>query len=110
MNEHLSNKELKKMYKDYFNKGQVSLLSKLAFSNEKIAHAKGCYISTESGLNIFDMTSGFGTQNLGYNNDEIISVRKEFIESKRAQSTIESSLNDLIFLTASSTIIKESTG
>ncbi len=83
MNEHLSNKELKKMYKDYFNKGQVSLLSKLAFSNEKIAHAKGCYISTESGLNIFDMTSGFGTQNLGYNNDEIISVRKEFIESNK---------------------------
>ena len=34
LNIHLA-KELKKMYKDYFNKGQVSLLSKLAFQMKK---------------------------------------------------------------------------
>lgn len=83
---HLNNltiKEIKKFYKDYFNKGQVSLLEKFTFSNEKIAYAKGCYITTESGSKLFDMTSGFGTQNLGYNNDEILLIRKDFIHKNK---------------------------
>ena len=75
--------EIKELYKNYFNKSQVSLLGKLTFSNEKITQAKGCYITTESGYKLFDMTSGFGTQNLGYNNDEILSTRKEFIDNNK---------------------------
>lgn len=75
--------KIKQLYKNYFNKGQVSLLGKLTFSNEKITQAKGCYITTESGNKLFDMTSGFGTQNLGYNNDEILSTRKDFIDNNK---------------------------
>ena len=50
---------------------------------KKFTQAKGCYFTTESGNKLFDMTSGFGTQNLGYNNDEILSTRKDFIDNNK---------------------------
>ena len=75
-----SNNEIKNLYKQFFNIGQVGLLDKFAFSQETITKAKGCYLYTESGKEILDMTSGFGTQNLGYNNSEII--KKELILQK----------------------------
>ncbi len=80
--ENLSIKDIKKLYKKYFNSGQVSLLSKLSFSNETILRAKGCYLFTKNGEKIFDMTSGFGTQNLGYNDKEIANARIEFIKNE----------------------------
>ena len=55
--ENLSIKDIKTLQK-YFNSGQVSLLSKLSFSNETILRAKGCYLFTKNGEKIFDMTSG----------------------------------------------------
>ena len=76
-----SNNEIKNLYKQFFNIGQVGLLDKFAFSEEKITKAKGCYLYTESGHEILDMTSGFGTQNLGYNNSKIIQERIDFVKS-----------------------------
>ena len=76
-----SNNEIKNLYKQFFNIGQVGLLDKFAFSQETITKAKGCYLYTESGKEILDMTSGFGTQNLGYNNSEIIQERIDFVKN-----------------------------
>ena len=76
-----SNNEIKNLYKQFFNIGQVGLLDKFAFSQETITKAKGCYLYTESGKEILDMTSGFGTQNLGYNNSEIIQERIDFAKN-----------------------------
>ena len=70
-----SNENIKNLYKEFFNAGQVGLLNKFEFSKEKIVSAKGCLLFTESGKEILDLTSGFGTQNLGYNNTEIINER-----------------------------------
>ena len=39
------------------------------------------YFYTESGKEILDLTSGFGTQNLGYNNDEIVNERIAFAKN-----------------------------
>ena len=78
MNKDKSNKEIKELYKNYFNIGQVGLLDKFEFSKEKISKAKGCYLFTKSGEKILDLTSGFGTQNLGYNHPEITKARIEF--------------------------------
>lgn len=78
-----SNKEIKNLYKQFFNIGQVGLLDKFAFSEETITKAKGCYLYTESGQEILDMTSGFGTQNLGYNNSEIIQERIDFVKNDK---------------------------
>lgn len=78
MKSNKSNKEIKSLYKNYFNIGQVGLLEKFEFSKEKIEKAKGCYLFTESGEKILDLTSGFGTQNLGYNHPEVIKTRIEF--------------------------------
>ena len=74
-----SHKEIKELYKNYFNIGQVGLLDKFDFSKEKIIKAKGCYLYTSSGEKILDITSGFGTQNLGYNHPDIVKERVEFI-------------------------------
>lgn len=76
-----SNNEIKNLYKQFFNIGQVGLLDKFAFSEETITKAKGCYLYTESGREILDLTSGFGTQNLGYNNSEIIQERIDFVKN-----------------------------
>ena len=70
-----SNEDVKNLYKNFLNIGQVGLLDKFEFSEDKIVQAKKCTSYTESGKEILDLTSGFGTQNLGYNNDEIISER-----------------------------------
>jgi len=77
-NKDIPNKEIKELYKKYFNIGQVGLLDKFEFSEEKIVKAKGSYIYTSNGEKILDITSGFGTQNLGYNHPEIIKERIEF--------------------------------
>ena len=77
-NNNLPNEEIKELYKKYFNIGQVGLLDKFEFSKEKIVKAKGSYIYTSNGEKILDITSGFGTQNLGYNHPEIIKERIEF--------------------------------
>ena len=73
--------EIKNLYKLFFNSGQVGLLDKFEFSNEKISKAKGCYLFTESGKKILDITSGFGTQNLGYNNQDIVNTRINYISN-----------------------------
>ncbi|MAV04668.1 MAG: hypothetical protein CMC31_03310 [Flavobacteriaceae bacterium] len=73
-----SNKDVKYLYKNFLNIGQVGLLDKFDFSEDKIVQAKKCTLYTESGREILDLTSGFGTQNLGYNNDKIISERIAF--------------------------------
>ena len=73
-----SNKEIKDLYKNYFNIGQVGLLDKFEFSKEKVLRAQGSFIYTESGEKILDLTSGFGTQNLGYNHPSILKERIEF--------------------------------
>ena len=73
-----SNKEIKDLYKNYFNIGQVGLLDKFEFSKENIVKAKDCYIYTESGKKVLDLTSGFGTQNLGYNHDKIVEERLNY--------------------------------
>ena len=74
-----SNKEIKELYKNFFNIGQVGLLDKFEFSQEKVVRAQGCFIFTESGEKILDLTSGFGTQNLGYNHPDIIQERIDFV-------------------------------
>ena len=76
-----SNENIKNLYKEFFNAGQVGLLNKFEFSKEKIVTAKGCLLFTESGKEILDLTSGFGTQNLGYNNTEIINERINFVKN-----------------------------
>ena len=81
--ENLDIDQIKKYYKDFFNSGQVSLLSKFSFSKEIITSALGCYIFTKSGKKIFDMTSGFGTQNLGYNNPTINEIRIQYLKDNR---------------------------
>ena len=67
-----SNKEIKELYKNFFNIGQVGLLDKFEFSKEKVLRAQGSFIYTESGEKILDLTSGFGTQNLGYNHQKML--------------------------------------
>ncbi len=74
-----SNKEIKELYKNFFNIGQVGLLDKFEFSQEKVVRAQGCFIFTESGEKILDLTSGFVTQNLGYNHPDIIQERIDFV-------------------------------
>jgi len=78
----LTLKDIKKMYKDYFNYGQVGLLDKFSFAKEEIIKAKGVYLESSSGKKILDATSGFGTQNLGYNHNEIVKARVDFIEKE----------------------------
>ena len=69
------------MYKDYFNYGQVGLLDKFSFAKEEIIKAKGVYLESSSGKNI-RCNFGFGTQNLGYNHNEIVKARVDFIENE----------------------------
>lgn len=76
-----SNEEVKNLYKNFLNIGQVGLLDKFDFSGDKIVKAKKCTLYTESGKEILDLTSGFGTQNLGYNNDEIVDERIAFAKN-----------------------------
>ena len=47
-----SNENIKNLYKEFFNAGQVGLLNKFEFSKEKIVSAKGCLLFTESGKEI----------------------------------------------------------
>ena len=76
-----SNEEVKNLYKNFLNIGQVGLLDKFDFSEDRIIKAKKCTLYTESGKEILDLTSGFGTQNLGYNNDEIVNERIAFAKN-----------------------------
>ena len=46
-----SNENIKNLYKEFFNAGQVGLLNKFEFSKEKIVSAKGCLLFTESERN-----------------------------------------------------------
>ena len=48
-NNDIPNKEIKELYKNHFNIGQVGLLDKFEFSKEKIVKAKGSFIYTSNG-------------------------------------------------------------
>lgn len=83
--EKLAARQVHKLYREYVNRSQVSLMTSFGFGQELVDHAEGCWIHTSDGRQILDFTGGVGVLNHGHNHPRILAVRKKFQEQRRME-------------------------
>jgi acetylornithine/succinyldiaminopimelate/putrescine aminotransferase len=76
-------KEVRKMWADHLNPGQLHFLSLLGFDRVLIEKAEGPYYIDQNGRKILDFFGGFGSVALGHNHPRIVAARKKFEEESR---------------------------
>ncbi|WP_460540759.1 aspartate aminotransferase family protein [Glycomyces halotolerans] len=83
--EQLSLKEVQRLYRDYVNSSQVSLMSSFGFGRDLVERAEGCYLYLKDGRRITDLTGGVGVLNHGHNHPRILEARRRFAERQRME-------------------------
>lgn len=69
----LSEKEVKKMYKDYINPGLATMLSLVNF-DKVYTYAQGSIVKDKEGKEYIDFLGGYGSINLGHNHPEVFAA------------------------------------
>jgi acetylornithine/succinyldiaminopimelate/putrescine aminotransferase len=76
-------KDLRKMWADHINPGQLHFLGLLGFDRVLIQKAKGPFYIDQNGRKILDFFGGFGSVAFGHNHPRIVAARKKFEEENR---------------------------
>jgi acetylornithine/succinyldiaminopimelate/putrescine aminotransferase len=76
-------KDLRKMWADHINPGQLHFLGLLGFDRVLIQKAEGPYYIDQNGRKILDFFGGFGSVAFGHNHPRIVAARKKFEEENR---------------------------
>ncbi len=76
-------KEVRKLWADHLNPGQLHFLGLLGFDRVLIDRAEGPYYIDQNGRKILDFFGGFGSVAFGHNHPRIVAARKKFEEESR---------------------------
>jgi acetylornithine/succinyldiaminopimelate/putrescine aminotransferase len=76
-------KDVRKMWADHLNPGQLHFLGLLGFDRVLIQKAEGPYYFDQNGRKILDFFGGFGSVAFGHNHPRIVAARKRFEEESR---------------------------
>ena len=79
----LNIEDVRKIYSENINPGQVYYFTLLGFGNTKITSSEGAYYVNADGHKILDFAGGVGSLALGHNNPRILAVRKKFQDELR---------------------------
>jgi acetylornithine/succinyldiaminopimelate/putrescine aminotransferase len=75
--------QLRKLWADHLNPGQLHFLKLLGFDRISIQKAEGPYYYDQNGRAILDFFGGFGSVAFGHNHPRIIAARQKFEDEKR---------------------------
>jgi acetylornithine/succinyldiaminopimelate/putrescine aminotransferase len=76
-------KDVRKLWADHLNPGQLHFLGLLGFDRILIDRAEGPYYIDQNGRKILDFFGGFGSVAFGHNHPRIVAARKKFEEESR---------------------------
>jgi acetylornithine/succinyldiaminopimelate/putrescine aminotransferase len=76
-------KDVRKLWADHLNPGQLHFLGLLGFDRVLINSAEGPYYIDQNGRKILDFFGGFGSVAFGHNHPRIVAARKKFEEESR---------------------------
>jgi acetylornithine/succinyldiaminopimelate/putrescine aminotransferase len=76
-------KDIRKLWADHLNPGQLHFLGLLGFDRVLIQKAEGPYYIDQNGRKILDFFGGFGSVAFGHNHPRIVAARKRFEEESR---------------------------
>jgi acetylornithine/succinyldiaminopimelate/putrescine aminotransferase len=76
-------KDVRKLWADHLNPGQLHFLGLLGFDRVLIDRAEGPYYIDQNGRKILDFFGGFGSVAFGHNHPRIVAARKKFEEESR---------------------------
>jgi acetylornithine/succinyldiaminopimelate/putrescine aminotransferase len=76
-------KEVRKLWADHLNPGQLHFLGLLGFDRVLIDRAEGVYYIDQNGRKILDFFGGFGSVAFGHNHPRIVAARKKFEDESR---------------------------
>jgi acetylornithine/succinyldiaminopimelate/putrescine aminotransferase len=76
-------KDVRKLWADHLNPGQLHFLGLLGFDRILIDRAEGPYYIDHNGRKILDFFGGFGSVAFGHNHPRIVAARKKFEEESR---------------------------
>ena len=76
-------KDVRKLWADHLNPGQLHFLGLLGFDRVLIEKAEGPYYIDQNGRRILDFFGGFGSVAFGHNHPRIVAARKRFEEESR---------------------------
>jgi acetylornithine/succinyldiaminopimelate/putrescine aminotransferase len=79
----LALKDVRKMWAENLNPGQLHFLGLLGFDRILINKAEGPYYIDQNGRKILDFFGGFGSVAFGHNHPRIVAARKKFEEESR---------------------------
>ncbi|MEC8485060.1 MAG: aminotransferase class III-fold pyridoxal phosphate-dependent enzyme, partial [Pseudomonadota bacterium] len=77
--------DVRDLYNDFINPGQVNLLTAFGPGRDTVTHAEGINITLDNGRIIKDFTGGIGVLNLGHNHPRILAVRRQFNADRRME-------------------------
>lgn len=75
--DNLSNRKLNKLYKNYFSDSLYKTFKLTGFDNHFIK-AKGVKVWDDCGREFLDFSGGFGTLNIGHNNERVLNAINKF--------------------------------
>jgi len=75
--------EIKKLFADHYNPGQLHFMKLLGFDKIKVERAEGMHYIDQDGRKILDFFGGFGSLALGHNHPRITEARKKFQDEQR---------------------------
>ncbi|MDD7794181.1 aspartate aminotransferase family protein [Clostridium sp. 'White wine YQ'] len=85
----ISEEELREIFKEHYNKGLYKVMKSIGI--DKIFHkAKGTLVYDEEGKGYLDFIAGFGSLNIGHNDERILNT---IIEHSNTPNFIEQSVN-----------------
>jgi acetylornithine/succinyldiaminopimelate/putrescine aminotransferase len=76
-------KDVRKLWADHLNPGQLHFLGMLGFDRVLIQKAEGPYYIDQNGRKILDFFGGFGSVAFGHNHPRIVAARRKFEEESR---------------------------
>jgi ornithine--oxo-acid transaminase len=76
-------KDVRKLWADHLNPGQLHFLGLLGFDRVLIQKAEGPYYIDQNGRKILDFFGGFGSVAFGHNHPRIVAARRKFEEESR---------------------------
>jgi acetylornithine/succinyldiaminopimelate/putrescine aminotransferase len=76
-------KDVRKLWADHLNPGQLHFLGLLGFDRVLIDRAEGVHYIDQNGRSILDFFGGFGSVAFGHNHPRIVAARKKFEEESR---------------------------
>jgi putrescine aminotransferase len=87
----LSEKEAKKLHKEYLNPGLVSIMGLIGF-DKVYTYAEGSIIKDKEGKEFIDFLGGYGALNLGHNHSEVLAAVEKV---KKLPNILQASLGVL---------------